>query len=253
MTQIFREEGAVWDELGLELDRWHRAGRTAHFWLRDDDAVEPTSALDRLLAIGEEAKAPLTLAVIPATTGAPLADRLAGSDLVNVAVHGWSHETHAAPGRKKQELGPERPLATVLGQLEAGYAKLAGLHAQRFVPVLVPPWNRIDPAICARLPELGFRALSVFGPAGDAGDIARVNTHVDLIDWHGTRGCRPHGVLAAEIVAQLKSRFDGSDEPIGILTHHLVHDEAAWAFLEALFSRTAGKPAAVWKGLPELL
>ena len=36
-----------WLELNAELDRWHKAGKTARFWLRDDDAVEPTPELER--------------------------------------------------------------------------------------------------------------------------------------------------------------------------------------------------------------
>ncbi len=33
------------------LDRLQAQGKIAHFWLRDDDAVEPTSALDRVLSL----------------------------------------------------------------------------------------------------------------------------------------------------------------------------------------------------------
>ena len=59
-----------WTAFSNELDRWQEAGRTAAFWWRDDDAIAPTAALDRLAATG--AGIPKTLAVIPAsgaTTG----------------------------------------------------------------------------------------------------------------------------------------------------------------------------------------
>jgi hypothetical protein len=36
----------------------------------------------------------------------------------------------------------------------------------------------------------------------------------------------------------------GAREPIGLLTHHLVHDEAVWAFLGRLF-RTLARSGAV--------
>ncbi|TGS51521.1 polysaccharide deacetylase, partial [bacterium M00.F.Ca.ET.179.01.1.1] len=39
----------TWQPLVEELARWQRADRKAEFWLRDDDAVDPTPALYRLL------------------------------------------------------------------------------------------------------------------------------------------------------------------------------------------------------------
>ncbi|NKB79419.1 polysaccharide deacetylase family protein [Ochrobactrum daejeonense] len=236
------------------MERWAHNGRVARFWLRDDDAVDPTPALDRLINLSDRYRVPVALAVIPESTGQELALHLSGKNLVTVAVHGWSHESHAAPGRKKQELGPERPLATVLRQLETGLSKLETLYGRQLSPVLVPPWNRIDQDIRVELRKSGFRALSVFGTAKtEPGEIPCINTHVDLMDWHGTRGCRPHGDLVADIVTQMKQRFDNDDEPIGILAHHLVHDDAAWAFLNALFEITTTKPGIAWKNLPDLL
>ena len=80
----------VWEPLVRELDRWREAGRKARFWLRDDDAVEPTEALEKLIAATKAKSVPLALAVIPAQTGDVLAKRLSGETLVSVAVHGWS-------------------------------------------------------------------------------------------------------------------------------------------------------------------
>ncbi len=42
-------------------------------------------------------------------------------------------------------------------------------------------------------------------------------------------------------------------EPIGILTHHLQHDEASWEFLEWFIPWTKGYPAIRWQSLAELL
>ncbi|RUW55421.1 polysaccharide deacetylase, partial [Mesorhizobium sp. M1A.F.Ca.ET.072.01.1.1] len=41
----------IWQPLVEELACWRRADRKAEFWLRDDDAVDPTAALDRLLEL----------------------------------------------------------------------------------------------------------------------------------------------------------------------------------------------------------
>ncbi|QND50613.1 polysaccharide deacetylase (plasmid) [Phyllobacterium sp. 628] len=247
-------EDPIWQPLQAELARWIHANRSAKFWLRDDDAVEPTPALDQLLQLANDFKAPVTLAVIPAHTGEPLAERLGGETQISVAVHGWSHENHAAKDKKKQELGSDRPGDLVLGQLKQGCALLAKLHPARFVPVLVPPWNRIDAALVSSLGECGFRVLSVFGPASkSAAGLPAINTHVDLMDWHGTKGCRDHAELVNALVTELKKRIDGNDEPIGILTHHLVHDESAWIFLKKLFQVVAKTPGGRWLSINDLM
>ncbi len=195
-----------WQPLLAELGRWGAAGRTADFWLRDDDAVEPGEALDRLLGLTEEFAVPLALAVIPAFTGEALASRLADAKHVTVAVHGWSHENHAPDGEKKQELGRHRDRAVVVDELRRGLSRIGQLHGQRMVPLLVPPWNRIDAGLVPDLAPIGFAALSAFGPARPAA-IRVINSNVDLMDWHGTRGCRDHALLVGDIVLQLRTGF----------------------------------------------
>lgn len=239
------------ERLAAELDRWHAAGKVAPFWLRDDDAVTPSPALDHLLAMTDAQTVPVALAVIPRDTGAPLVERLQKAPGVCVTVHGWSHENHAPAGRKKQELGPDRPREEVLDTLRRGFDTLSALHAGRFAPVLVPPWNRVDAALIPSLPALGFRALSVFGPE-KPGDIVSINTHVDVMDWHGTGGGRPAEALVGEIVERLRHQFDHGGA-MGLLTHHLVHDTVVWRFLEALFAQTTRHPACRWVALPDLL
>lgn len=222
------------DALTRALDDLAARGAQARFWLRDDDATLPTTALDRLLALG----LPVTLAVIPEPTGAALADRLAGT-MAEVAVHGWAHANHAGPGEKKIELGLHRPLPAVLGELAQGLARLRALHGDRALPLLVPPWNRIAPAVAAGLPGIGFAALSTFGPEPEAPP-RRINAHVDIIDWRGTRRGKDPAALEAEILSRL-----ATGRTVGILTHHLAHDRGAWAFLDAL-ARATDHPAARW-------
>jgi len=244
--------GEIWQPLTRELARWLHAGRTADFWLRDDDAIEPTAALDRLLAPTAAHEVPVALAVIPAPTGAPLAERLARENHVTVAVHGWSHENHAAQGEKKQELGRHRPREIVLAELSQGRARLQRLHAGRFAPVLVPPWNRIDADLLPHLAGIGFSALSVFG-APEPGPMRMLNSTVDIMDWRGNRGGRDHAALVSEIVAQLERAFRGEGGPVGLLSHHLVHDEVAWSFLDRLLKITAASGACRWRSVGELL
>jgi hypothetical protein len=237
----------VWQPLVEELARLQRSGRKAEFWLRDDDAEDPTPALDRLLGLTGEFAAPVTLAVIPALTDKKLVARLDEAPHATVAIHGWAHRNHAPEGQKKQELGLHRPRQAVLDDLARGLSHITGLHGARAVPMLVPPWNRIDAGLISDLGPTGFTALSVYGPPKPA-SLAVINSNVDIMDWHGTRGCRDHGLLVQAITAQLQH-----GEPVGLLTHHLVHDEPAWLFLKRLFTVTAQAEACEWLPIRTLI
>jgi peptidoglycan/xylan/chitin deacetylase (PgdA/CDA1 family) len=240
-----------WSPLVSALDGWHAQGRVARFWLRDDDAVEPTPALLRLLELGGRHGIPLALAVIPAGAGQALARLLADRTDVDVALHGWSHANHAPAGQKKQELGSHRPADVVLAELAEGHGRLLRLFDERYVPVLVPPWNRIDASLLPSLEALGIEALSVFG-AEKAGPPAMINTHADIMDWHGTYGCRPASAIMGDVVARLVT-MAATGGTMGLLTHHLVHDEAAWAFIDGMVEATVRHPACRWCALRELI
>ncbi len=114
----------------------------------------------------------------------------------------------------------------------------------RTLPVLVPPWNRIDPALVPALPGLGFRGLSTFRArrAREAAPgLRQVNTHLDPIDWHGDRGLAVEAGLIGIVAAQCAG--DGGrgrqtwTKPLAMLTHHLVHDGWIWSFVEELLAR----------------
>lgn len=243
----------TWQPLRDLLRQMADEDRSASFWLRDDDAIEPTPALDQLLELTARFSVPLGLAVIPAFTGQPLVDRLRDERHTTVLVHGWSHVNHTIGPGKKCELGPDRPAAEVLGQLGDGFNKLQTLYPTRFAPMLVPPWNRVDAALLPHLPALGFRAASVYGKADRQSPIGLVNTHVDIIDWVGTRSCRPESELVALVIAELQNRLAGNDEPIGVLTHHLVHDQSCWDFMTKLFEATEDSAAVRWHRAGELI
>ena len=244
-----------WQKLAQELDLWQATGSLARLWLRDDDAIEPTPALDRLIDFSSRFSAPLLLAIIPKGTGEALAHRLADEPLVLPAQHGYSHRNHAQPGSKPQELGLHRGLETVLDDLARGREKLARLFGQNLRPVLVPPWNRIDPALVPHLPELGFDALSTFGEPGWNGEEEprKFDCNVDIIDWKATRtGHEPEKMVdkLVEALAQARAR---NLAPVVILAHHLVHGEKAWDFLDVLGEVLASHPAARWISTDELM
>lgn len=245
-----------WTAVTDELARWTDEGRIARFWLRDDDAIEPTPHLDAFLGTTEKFSVPVMLAVIPEPAKVSLADRLLQSPDVTPVVHGWGHINHAPKGEKSQELGGHRPHEIVIGELAKGMEKLISLFGPSLLPVLVPPWNRIDPCLLPMLPEIGFRAISAFGrkPLSEAvHTLSVINTNVDLIDWKGTRGCRNHDDLVVEIGKELVESRTGDDRPIGLLTHHLVHDSAVAEFLETFFQLVDREPSATWVKAADLL
>ena len=240
-----------WQALDAELEAWARAGLTARFWWRDDDATRPGPLLDRLLETAEQT--PIALAVIPATAEDSLATRLAehnrhgGGALV--LQHGYAHLNHAPPTTKKAEFGDHRPLETMLDELVQGRRRLEALFGEHFEPILTPPWNRIGNEVAKSLGQSGLQGLSRFGPRGsDEGDRV-VNTHIDIIDWRGDRGFVGERQALTAATGHLAARRTGAadrDEPTGLLTHHRDHDEACWRFIARFNAVINAHPAALW-------
>lgn len=230
-----------------ELHRWTLAGLAPQVWLRDDDAVSDTPALRRLLGLIERYRAPLLLAVIPLSADASLARCLSGRDLVEPAVHGARHTNHAPPGRRAEEMAIERGRAAIEDDLSASRARLCELLGPRAGNWYVPPWNRIAAEVAAWLPALGFRAISTFGPARFPGlGLAEHNTHLDIIDWKNGRTGRPLAWIDDKLAAELAAARLSGGSPVGVLTHHLAHDAAAWLAIETIFGALAQHPAARW-------
>ena len=241
-----------WRRLEIELDAWRASGRQADLWCRDDDACRDSPALARLVAVANAAQLPVALAVIPALIEPSLVDAVADSEAVTVVQHGYAHRNHAPPGGRNWELGNHRPVGETVAELALGRAALELQFGSRFVPVLVPPWNRIDPAVIERLPDAGFYRLSTFGPRPrpqSFADLVQCNTHVDLIAWRRDRAFIGVDAALDRLVSALAARRAGSvdpAEPTGLLTHHLDLDDDAWAFLAELVARTRRHGAATW-------
>ena len=247
----------TWVHLTDELDRWQADGRVASLWWRDDDAIEDTPALHRLISIATSVDAPLALSVVPAPAKPSLGNVLSDTRRIHVLQHGYTHRNHAANGAKKIELGGERDRASVEGDLIDGRRCLDDLAGDAALPILVPPWNRIDDAVLSALPALGYQGISTFRPRTARTAIPpvrQVNAHVDIVDWRSSRQfCGEETALSA-FVGHLAARRIGAvdgDEPTGLLTHHLVHDDAGWAFVVALSAAVTEHDAACWLSAAE--
>lgn len=264
MSQAWDEP--AWQALAGELDEWLGQRRQATFWWRDDDAGRSDPALEHLVSVSAGVGLPLGVAVVPAWLTDEVVEALhAAPEPVVVVQHGFAHANHEReiqPGERKvrpAECGGARPVRATLEELAEGAARLRARFGSRFLPLFVPPWNRIAPAVTADLPRLGFRGLSTFGPravARPTPGLLQINCHVDPILWReGKRFAGPAATLdrlRAQLLARRENQEDPS-EPTGLLTHHRDLDSAGWAFLEELLGRLKTHPAATFPPLAPLL
>ena len=229
-----------WSPLRRELAQWRSAGMVLPLWWRDDDAVTATPALAQLATLSRDLDLPVHLAVIPAFADETLAAQVADAPLLIPTVHGWAHENHAPAGQKKAEFGHPRP--GIAEALARGRSRLDTLFGPRSLPAFVAPWNRLHPDVLPALAQTGYRILSTFTPRARPhphSGLIQVNTHIDPIDWRGTRGLVDPAQIIAHTVRHLADRRKGvadNAEPMGYLTHHLVHSPDIWCFSRAFLA-----------------
>ena len=245
-------ESDPWLLLSAEFDAWSELGEAACLWWRDDDAAVPGPKLERLLEVSADAG--LLLAVIPAKCDSALPGMLPQYSKVRVAQHGYAHVNHAPRGQGlgAWELGLHRPMDVVIAELEIGRSQLDRFFGSDFLPVVVPPWNRIDPELFEPLASLGYRAISVFGTRGSiylANELKAVNAHCDPVRWKSGAKFRGESKTIEQLLEHLVAKRTGrvdADEPTGYLTHHIDLDDEAWEFSERLADMVKRHPGAQW-------
>ena len=244
-----------WANLDAELAIWRTEGLHLPIWWRDDDAIAPTPALDRLAALAEDLSLPVHIAVIPKHAEPALAAYSRDRLLIRPLVHGWQHISHAPDGAKKAEFGHPRPDAA--HELAQAQNRMQELFGDDLLPIFVPPWNRLDDGLLPVLADAGYVGVSTYLPRDNriaAPGLVQINTHIDPIFWRGTRSLVPPDTLIADITKLLQDRRKGltdPQEPLGFLTHHLVHDEDIWGFTHACLARLLDG-GAVSAQMPEL-
>lgn len=236
-----------------ELDRAADQGLSLPFWWRDDDAVHPSSKLDRLIALTDRFGIRPLLAVIPAKASPSLADWLAEAN-ADAAQHGYAHTNHAAAGSKSCEFPDRLSTEEARSLLHAGRRRMDAVFGRAWLPIFVPPWNRFAERHRALLPGCGLKVYSGFGDAPTLPDgVQPSNVHIDIMQWRperrflGTEACL--AALAREVAQRRQASFgsgSASTAPVGVMTHHLVHDEEAWGFLDYLAEYLSGMPAVRW-------
>lgn len=213
----------AWSRFAAEVER-----RKPVFWLRDDDAIARTPALARLLSLSQQFQVPVALAVIPDLAEPDLFERIGDAAVLQ---HGCDHRNRAAAGEKKSEFPAHEPIEAALERLKSSRERLAALAGASALPVLAPPWNRVHRALAAALPGIGIHGFSSYGREESIPGVVQVNTHVDIVAWKDGKR-----FIGDEEVVRLAMTFVLKEVPVGWLTHHAVHDAAAWSFLERLFA-----------------
>lgn len=247
-----------WAALSDELDAWNAEGRVADLWWRDDDATTPGAKLDKLVELTESTG--LLLATIPASVDPKLLNVVEQAPHVRVGQHGYAHINHAPKGEGAGawELGLHRGETAVLNDLDLGREILQQLFGDNFTAVVIPPWNRMDEALIQPIADRGYLGISRFGARTQTHVSERcvvVNAHCDPIKWKS--GPRFTGEVKAldQFISHLESRRIGVvdiDEPTGVLTHHIVLDEAGWDFCTRLIEVVNSHPGASWRAIPTL-
>ena len=243
--------------LGLELQRWRAEGRTARLWWRDDDASGSAKTpdrllLNRLLTISAVSGTPLALAVVPTGEMSGLAAQLEGAEQVSVTQHGVDHRNRRE-GPQAGEFPHEWSQDAIAEIITAGWNRIAALP--RAVKVFVPPWNDVHPRLERALTADGYSGWSAGGQLAASGVCPRLDVHLDLMRWRGGARFRGRRRLLADLAKEMRRRRLAGlwDAPIGLLSHHLVHDTAAWTFLADFLRWSKARPEFVWVSLPDLL
>ena len=247
-----------WAMLKNELDQWLESGQTASFWWRDDDAVEETTQLRRLDALSRETEVPVSIAVIPTGLSTSLPRYLSQRENFIALQHGYSHRSYATPEKKKIELGGERSSDEIQVEITEGRLQLSKTFGEQFLPVMVPPWNRIESRIFPLLADVGFSGVSTMWARESAHPykgLLQVNTHLDPVNWRHGRGFIGETGAIEQILNHLSTRRierNNLAEPTGILTHHLCQNDEVWVFCRSLIETLNRHPAVKWLNAREI-
>ena len=241
----------TWEDARCELDCWAKRGLKARFWVRDDDACEMSAPLARLHDLATSYDIIIGLAVIPGKARPSLLQFMTDEGRrFHPMCHGWQHINYAPAGHKPAEFGDGRPISALLHDAQLAFSTFRKCFAGSDV-VFVPPFGQISRAMIRALPGIGFAGLSG-GPGWlerklshlpgwtvripgvkvpNWSNVPRLDVQIDPIDWK-MRTAHSADTICDAIVRCLRPRrmgFLASDVPIGLVTHHLAHDDKIWA------------------------
>ena len=155
-------------------------------------------------------------------------------------VHGLAHLNHAPPGPRRPSSAPHRPpvrWTTMRTALSLARDRFGACSCRSSCHPGTGSRRSSSRPVRARLPR-PVRLRAAGGPRA-APASCRSTPMSTRSTGTGRAGCGRRTAIIADLRARSGGADGGADpdEPIGLLTHHLVHDEAMWAFCETLLER----------------
>ena len=222
-----------------------KRGAAIELWWRDDDAGHPHPMLETILEASARLDTDIVMAVVPAWLTQSVRKTLEAAERCVVAQHGWAHRDRSPTEHKKIELGGGACPEVICAELFAGHRRLSHAFGNRFIPMLVPPWNRIEDEVCQRLERCDYGYLSTYrAHRGDvASGIIQLNTHIDVICWQDNARFIGIDDLLREL-ADSAERWPS--QPIGLLTHHQVMEHRVITELVDVLARLREDGLIAW-------
>lgn len=204
-----KQHDNFWKPIDKELNRWARDGLKLPVWWRDDDAIEDTKQLHRLLELSADQSVPLALACVPMNLKPNLLRLLHGKQDISVILHGWSHENNSGTGRSPSEFPDAASSSQDIEKIRQGVKILSNAFSNQFVPVMAPPWHQMNNELIQRLPEAGIHTLSLLGARharSDPNNLSRLNVHFSPIDYRNGPKLKKTDVIVHQILRSLVRR-----------------------------------------------
>lgn len=235
---------AIWAAIRVETAIWRKSGHVPLLWWRDDDAQFDTPSLRRMLTLATAHDVPLMLAVIPVGDLRPLCGLLSDLPSVTVAQHGVTHINVSATGEPNDEFEVGTDIKTMAEAIASANECLSNFPTN--VPVYVPPWNRVNENLPTAIKLAGLQCLSAHRKQPPQNNlVTSLNVDLDLLTWKTEPHFRGAVRVLWRFLVLLRQRRISKvwHEPVGLLTHHLAHDEEAWNFLSEFLAFTKGTSA----------
>ena len=203
-------------------------------YFRADDIGVISEAFVKLMALFEQYRIPLCLAVVPAWLTARRWSAIgricnSGSSLWCWHQHGWRHRNHQCSG-KKSEFGSDRSTAAIKKDIINGRNRLQEILGGHFSPFFTPPWNRCSPETVIELRAAGFKAVSSDWRAPHPTDRPLPDLPVN-VDLHTRKESDGPSCLLA-LAAELETA--AGHPALGFMIHHQRMSDSSFMLLEGL-------------------
>ena len=217
--------------------------KSVRIWWRDDDIVEDTKELRRLLDFSEKYNVPACRSVIPKHVSKEAINKIKSIDAISILQHGYAHTNYAKFGDPLNEFGTDRDLEIQIKEIRQGYIKLKDAFNDQFLPIFVPPWNHISSNTIKRLEEVGFIGISLIGKTiFNYNGLRNLSVQIDIHSWE-TKSENSYSVKVrkfSEIFCDLyrilteKPTYLEKKIDIGILTHSQIMKDKDWKIFKML-------------------